>query len=392
MIKKNNQALIVGGSNGLGLSITKCLLDKDYECIYILDKNNFPEEHMDKRIKFLKNNLVTDDYLDDVKKIIDQVDTLIITAGVGRMINFDNINIEEIDITMNVNTISLMKIIKIAYYKIRSKNDFFTVIISSIAGLLSSPMYSIYSASKAAVHKFVEAINCELECEGFKNRILNVSPGRIIGTSFHNQLTNLDILEELTNTIVHNMFNRELLYIPSYEETYKTVLEKYMHNPNEFSRNSYEYKLGVGLEKSIKYKVGFLSGTFDMFHIGHLNLLRRAKQFCDYLVVGVHKDGSHKNIETTISFDSRVEILKSIKYVDKVIESKKEDSDVYFDIINYDFLFVGSDYKGTKRFENYEKILNPFGVKIIYLPYTQGISSTDLRNVINKKNNIKKKI
>ena len=136
--------------------------------------------------------------------------------------------------------------------------------------------------------------------------------------------------------------------------------------------------------------IGYTTGVFDMFHIGHLNLLRRAKEHCDYLVVGVHRDASHKGKDAFIPFNERCEILRSTKYVDKVIESKREDSDVYEDI-KYRFLFVGSDYKGTERFERYEKYFENKGVEIVYLPYTQTTNSTKLRealdsNIMSKQN------
>ena len=129
--------------------------------------------------------------------------------------------------------------------------------------------------------------------------------------------------------------------------------------------------------------IGYLSGTFDLFHIGHLNLLRRAKQHCDYLVVGVHKDASHKGKNAFIPYEERVEIIRSIGYVDKVIPSEPEDCDIYIkDIVKYDRLFVGSDYKGTERFNRYEAFFADKDVEIIYFPYTQGTSSTQLRDAL----------
>ena len=129
--------------------------------------------------------------------------------------------------------------------------------------------------------------------------------------------------------------------------------------------------------------VGYLSGTFDLFHIGHLNLLKRAKQHCDFLVVEIHKDASHKGKSTFIPYEERVEIIRSIKYVDRVIPSEPEDSDIYIkNIVKYDRLFVGSDYKGTERFNRYEAFFADKGVEIIYFPYTQGTSSTQLRDAL----------
>ncbi len=122
-------------------------------------------------------------------------------------------------------------------------------------------------------------------------------------------------------------------------------------------------------------------GTFDLFHIGHLNLLRKAKGQCDYLIVGVHASGSWKGKETYIPFDDRKEIVAGCKYVDEVVDAYDEDSDAWFRY-GYTKLFVGSDYKGTDRFLKYERYFKDKNVQIIYFPYTKGISSTQLRNKI----------
>ena len=102
------------------------------------------------------------------------------------------------------------------------------------------------------------------------------------------------------------------------------------------------------------------------------------------MVVGIHKDASHKGKETYISFEERCEIVKHIDYVDEVIQAFKEDSDAWA-VLKYDYLFVGSDYKGTERFIRYEEFFKDKGVKIIYFPYTEGTSSTQLRKVIENK-------
>lgn len=134
-----------------------------------------------------------------------------------------------------------------------------------------------------------------------------------------------------------------------------------------------------------KTKIGYLSGTFDLFHMGHLNLIKRAKEQCDYLIVGVHPNAAHKGKKAYISFEERLEIVQSIKYVDKAIESLPEDNEVW-NIYHYDKLFVGSDYKGTDRFKAYEKYFEDKGVEIVYFPYTKGTSSTQLRQLIADEN------
>ena len=127
--------------------------------------------------------------------------------------------------------------------------------------------------------------------------------------------------------------------------------------------------------------LGYLSGTFDLFHIGHLNLIRRAKEQCDYLIVGINSSGKWKGKETFIPYEERKEIVGACKFVDKVVDSCPEDSEAW-ELWHYNKLFVGSDYKGSERFNRYEEFFKDKGVEIIYFPYTQSTSSTQIRELI----------
>ncbi|MCF7906874.1 adenylyltransferase/cytidyltransferase family protein [Patescibacteria group bacterium] len=135
------------------------------------------------------------------------------------------------------------------------------------------------------------------------------------------------------------------------------------------------------------YKIGYTTGVFDMFHIGHLNILKKAKKMCDYLIVGVSTDElvlSYKNKKPIIPFKERVAIIKSIKYVDKVVPQENRDKIQAFKKISFDVMFVGDDWKGSKLFNQVEKTLNKYGTKVEYFPYTKNISSTKLRGIIDK--------
>ena len=380
----NQSALVIGGSNGIGLSLVYELLNRNYQKIIIMDK----EEHhevFDKKVSFIKFNLLNYDY--SIFDSLLDIDTLIITAGFGRVAPFDTFTDKEIYNQINVNTTSIIRIIKKYYFKLNSCEDFKCAVMGSIAGLLVSPLFAVYGASKSALCSFIESINIELEMNNSINRILNVSPGSIDGTSFYNGKSNPMLTSELALNIYNYMINKHTIYIPKFNEIYKGILDRYHSNPHSFGVDSYLYKTSSNrINNKPQVKVGYLSGTFDLFHIGHLNIIKRAKDYVDYLVVGVHKDASHKGKTVYIPFEERIEIVQNIKYVDKVIESLPEDDQVY-DIIKYDYLFVGSDYKGTDRFNKYEEYFKDKGVKIIYFPYTKGTSSTKLRIAIDREVN-----
>lgn len=131
--------------------------------------------------------------------------------------------------------------------------------------------------------------------------------------------------------------------------------------------------------------IGYTTGVFDMFHIGHLNILRRAKEQCDYLIVGVSTDElvmKDKNKKPIIPYKDRVEIVSAIKYVDKVVEQPDKNKLQAWQRLHFNKMFVGSDWKGTPQWNQFEQEMVPLGVEIVYLPHTDGISSTILQTKI----------
>lgn len=137
---------------------------------------------------------------------------------------------------------------------------------------------------------------------------------------------------------------------------------------------------------SHKYKIGYTTGVFDLFHIGHLNILKRAKDYCDYLIVGVTTDelALYKNANVYIPFKERFEIVSSIRYVDKVVPQKNMDKIEAFKELDFDVVFVGDDWKGTAKWIKIENELKLEGVDVVYFPYTKTISSTKLRLILEK--------
>ena len=130
--------------------------------------------------------------------------------------------------------------------------------------------------------------------------------------------------------------------------------------------------------------VGYTAGVYDLFHIGHLNLLRNAKKHCDKLIVGVTTDElvQYKGKKPVITLSERMEIVKAIRYVDEVVVQDDLDKVKAWDKYHYDILFVGSDWQGTDKWNMYEAQLKEKGAKVIYLPYTKTTSSTLLTNVL----------
>lgn len=380
------KAVVIGGSNGIGLAISSKLIDLGYY-VEICDRTG-PDETI------LDPNRCHHNYCDLLELNEDllyslaadkDVELLMVTAGVGRIADFQYHHTAEIDKMLTVDAVSTLKIFRIFYDRILHDKTFYAGVMGSISGWMVSPSASVYAAAKAAVVRFVESVNIELESYHSDNRILDVSPASFKGSRFYGGKNDLSLTAPLAEEIVNRLFARETRYIPNYEETFKKVLQWYHDDPHGYGLHSLEYKKTSGrLDNTNRVVIGYLSGTFDLFHIGHLNLLRRAKKQCDYLIVGVHSSGKWKGKETFIPLEERKAIVGACKYVDKVVDSCPEDSDAW-DLWHYNKLFVGSDYKGTERFNRYEEYFKDKGVEIVYFPYTKSTSSTQLRQVISQK-------
>ncbi len=130
--------------------------------------------------------------------------------------------------------------------------------------------------------------------------------------------------------------------------------------------------------------IGYTAGVYDLFHIGHLNLLKNAKSLCDKLIVGVTTDElvSYKGKHALIPFEDRMEIVRSIKFVDAVVPQSDMNKLLMCKKLGAKVLFVGDDWYGTDKWKDYEKEFATEGIKIIYFPYTKGISSTTITKVL----------
>ncbi len=237
--------LIVGGASGIGLSLANVLSQKqETEKIYIVDKKPMSLEY---------SNTKTDSFIFDLKQEdysffdrFEDIDSLIITAGFAKLSLFKDISEDYINNSFIVNSLAPIRIIKRFYDKILSKEDFFCGVMVSISGFMSSPFYSVYAATKASLKIFIESVNVELCKEGTTNRILNISPGSIKGTSFNGGKTDLIQTQILANQILQHLEAKDDLFIPQYEEIFKQVLERYHQDFRKEGLHSYDYKLNSG--------------------------------------------------------------------------------------------------------------------------------------------------
>lgn len=130
--------------------------------------------------------------------------------------------------------------------------------------------------------------------------------------------------------------------------------------------------------------LGYTTGVFDLFHVGHVNLLRNAKGMCDKLVVGVTTDElvSYKNKKSVISFEERMEVVRSCRYVDAVIPQEDMDKYTQWQKVKFDVMFVGDDWFKTDKWQAIDNKFKEEGVRVVYFPYTKGTSSTLINNVL----------
>lgn len=132
------------------------------------------------------------------------------------------------------------------------------------------------------------------------------------------------------------------------------------------------------------YKIGYTQGVYDMFHIGHLNLINNAKTYCEILIVGVNADSlvmQYKNKVPVVKQEERKEIIANLKAVDQAVIVTSLDKAELYKQFHFDAVFIGDDWKGTARWIQTEKDLKPLQVDVVYLPYTKDVSSTVRRNV-----------
>lgn len=234
--------LVVGGAGGIGLAIAEEMAQREgTEKVYVVDKAPLQERYAHPKINAFQFDLTAEDY--SFFDRFDDINALMITAGFGKLALFKDIPEQHIIDSFNVNTIPVLRLVKRFYGKLENTEDFYCGVIVSIAGWLSSPFFAVYGATKAALKIFIESVNVELEKAGTTNRVLNVSPGSIKGTGFNGgKTTDLSQIQTLAKEILGHLETKDDLYIPLYEEVFKTVLQRYHDDFRKEGLHSYEYK------------------------------------------------------------------------------------------------------------------------------------------------------
>ncbi len=236
---------MVGGANGIGLSIAEEMASRGTtEKVYVVDKAPISEEYRHLKIEACQFDLTSSDY--SFFDRFDDIDALMITAGFGRLAHFRDIQEQHIMDSFNVNTIPVLRLIKRFYSKLEGSEDFYCGVMVSIAGWMSSPLFAVYGATKAALKVFIESVNVELLKNASENRILNVSPGSIKGTSFNQGKTDLSLTSSLSKEIISHLEAKDDVFIPNYDDVFKNVLERYHQDFRKEGIHSYEYKMQSG--------------------------------------------------------------------------------------------------------------------------------------------------
>lgn len=242
MIKR---ILVVGGANGIGLSIATELAKRNsVEKVYIVDKAPLAEEYNNTKFEAFQFDLTNEDY--SFFDRFTDINALMITAGFGKLALFKDVPESYINSSFNVNTIPVLRLVHKFYGKLEAQEDFYCGVMVSIAGFMSSPFFAVYGATKAALKIFIESVNVELKKGGSSNRILNVSPGSLKGTSFTAGKTDLSVTAPMANAIIDHLEAKDDLFIPQYDEVFKNVLERYHNDFRAEGEHSYDYKINSG--------------------------------------------------------------------------------------------------------------------------------------------------
>jgi short-subunit dehydrogenase len=240
---------IFGGSHGLGLATAKLLSEIGYSVEIVgrdfaLAKSVFSEGSAEgDKVKFIRHDLLTDCLDELFTKVSERPRAVFYTAGIGKLEHFSDTDISFIRSCYAVNTEIPTIIIKKYYSRMCHDDQFHFGCVTSVAGQIASPLFSVYAASKAATSRLIESINIELQAAGRSNFITDFCPGHFSGSSFSGGETDLSGLTKISRQLVDATFSSARIFIPAYNEVYSSVIKRYHQNREAFGLESYEYKM-----------------------------------------------------------------------------------------------------------------------------------------------------
>lgn len=242
-------ATIFGGSHGLGLATAQLLASRGFSIELVgrdfsLAKKTFTEiESSGVNVKYISHDFLTDNLSDLLQKVSKNPAAVFYVAGIGRLEHFVESEDAYIRGCYAINAEVPTLLLKSYYENLSGKNNFYYGHVTSIAGQLVSPLFSVYAASKAAASRLIETVNIELKASGCKNRITDFCPGNFAGSSFSGGDTDLSKLHDLSSQLVDQTFAHTGLFIPDYDTIYKSVIERYQADGETFGISSYKHKI-----------------------------------------------------------------------------------------------------------------------------------------------------
>lgn len=247
------EPVVVGGSKGVGLAVSVLLAGRgrrvhvlsrtEPDCAALSDAGVSPDVWS--RLSWHRFDASEPD-LSLLNSLCERAGGLFVTAGIGRVAPFGSLSDGELRSIIGTNLLGPMRTLGAFWCRLRSADHFPCAVMTSIAGRVASPLFSAYSASKFGLRGFVEALNGELAAEGCPNRILDVAPGHLSGTTFDGGNTHLPSLLDFAREIVVRAERGETLWIPDFDEVYGEVIERYREDPEGFAVSSYRYKIAAG--------------------------------------------------------------------------------------------------------------------------------------------------
>lgn len=238
---------IIGGTAGLGLALSHYFI-KNTTCTEVLvtGRQEPRIKVEDPRLQYKRIDLVVEN---DNWHFLNKYDIIIYCAGIGQLRRFNEDNHQDILSSVNINALAPISLINSYQNKLISKKDFRLVVITSIAGKLVSPLFSLYGATKSCISSYIQSVNVELNKMGALNKILEIAPGYIEGTSFYQKDTRLDQLETIIPEFIKNITDNISFNIPHNSELYINLIKECNTNPEQFGSKSYDYKYNKILDR-----------------------------------------------------------------------------------------------------------------------------------------------